>query len=242
MKSLVTKLSLADLEGQVSEILKEQDIKTNLEAVNCILKVLVQNPDLAPEFKSLPREPKIVVSWWLGKYFHSYSHRISQRTSNYPGTMPDAMVSKIIKARLERLSNAELKRISDAHRLSMSSENILGLLLEEFLATHLIKYNWHCAWGESIKSVDFVSAEGLLLQVKNRSNSENSSSSKVRTGTSILKWHRVNATTGRYNWQALNEIIGQECSLSEDAFEAFVKETLRANPKALAIEPDNSWA
>lgn len=241
MKGLVESESIGDLQAQIAETLEQQNIKTNAEAITCILRILVQNPDLAPEYKSLPREPKIILSWWLGKYYHSYSHRISQRTSNYPGTMPDKMVSKIIKARLERLSDTELKRISDAHRLSMSSENILGLLLEEFLATHLIKYGWFCAWGESIKSVDFVSTEGLLLQVKNRSNSENSSSSKVRSGTKIMKWHRVNATTGRYNWEALNAMIGNKCDLSEDAFEAFVKETLRANPDALAVEPGNEW-
>ncbi len=241
MKRLVESEIIGNLEKQIAAILEQQNITTNIEAVTCILRILAQNPELAPEYKSLPRDSNIILSWWLGKYYHSYSHRISQRTSNYPGTMPDKMVSKIIKARLESLSDAELKRISDAHRLSMSSENILGLLLEEFLATHLLKYGWFCAWGESIKSVDFVSTDGLLLQVKNRSNSENSSSSKVRSGTKIIKWHRINATTGRYNWEALNAIIGNKCDLSEDAFEAFVKETLRANPDALAVEPDNLW-
>lgn len=242
MKRLVESESLHALEAQIVEILRQQNITSNVQAITCILGILVQNPELAPEYKSLPRDAKIILSWWLGKFHHSYSNRISQRTSNYPGTMPDKMVSKIINARLNRLSDAELKRISDAHRLSMSSENILGLLLEEFLATHLIKYGWFCAWGESIKSVDFVSAKGLVLQVKNRSNSENSSSSKVRSGTKIMKWHRVNATTGRYNWEALNAMIGGECTLSEDSFEAFVKETLRANPDALAVEPGNEWA
>ncbi|AFM11188.1 SinI family restriction endonuclease [Turneriella parva] len=241
MRRIISSGNLAALVQQSREIFEMQRIDADMQAVTCLLGVLIQNPDLAPEYKSLPPDPQRILLWWLGKYHSSYSNRISQRSSRYPGTMPDTMVSKIIKARLGRLSDEDLKKISDAHRISMSSENILGLLLEEFLATHLKKYGWHCAWGESIKSVDFVSATGLLLQVKNRSNSENSSSSRVRTGTSILKWHRVNATTGRYNWEALNKIIGGNCALSEEVFEAFVKETLRANPAALAVEPDNLW-
>jgi len=64
------------------------------------------------------------------------------------------------------------------------------------LADNLIAYGWHCAWGETIRSVDFCSEDGQLLQIKNRSNSENSSSSRVREGTNIIKWFRVNALTG----------------------------------------------
>lgn len=76
MKRLFESESIGDLERQIAEILKQQNIKTNIDAITCILRILAQNPELAPEYKSLPHDAKIILSWWLGKYYHSYSHRI----------------------------------------------------------------------------------------------------------------------------------------------------------------------
>jgi hypothetical protein len=41
-------------------------------------------------------------------------------------------------------------------------------------------------------------------------------------------------------WDALNEQFNVNV-FSEDKFRKFVKETLRKNPKALAVEADNPW-
>ena len=122
----------------------------------------------------------------------------------------------------------------------MSAENILGLLLEEYLAVELAPHKWHCCWGETLRNIDFVNEDGRLLQVKNRSNSENSSSSRVRDGTQIEKWFRVNATSGKYLWEELN-IHHKPLQLSEEKFVAFVVKTLKANPKAMPVEPENPW-
>jgi hypothetical protein len=122
----------------------------------------------------------------------------------------------------------------------MAAENILGLLLEEYLAEKLLPYGWYCCWGETLKSVDFCTQNGDLLQVKNRSNSENSSSNKIREGTSIIKWHRINASNGTCYWDVLNERVG--CTeLSEQDFSSFVKRTITENPAAVYIEEDNVW-
>jgi len=56
-----------------------------------------------------------------------------------------------------------------------------------------------------------------------------------------LKWFRVNAISGAYNWPELNQIIGSGCNLSESIFEGFVKNTFASNPDALAVEPENKW-
>ena len=98
------------------------------------------------------------------------------------------------------------------------------------------------AWGETIRAVDFCDKNGRLLQIKNRSNSENSSSSKIRDGKPIEKWFRVDAMTGRYEWEKLAIITGRTIAgLDEASFQAFIINTLKRNPKALAIEPDNPW-
>ena len=177
---------------------------------------------------------------WLLKYKNGYDNRASQRVSNPPGTVADPIIEKIIGAKLSHLTDEELVKITYAHRLGMSAENILGLLLEEYLATRLSQYGWHCAWGETVKSVDFVNEQGALLQIKNRSNSENSSSSSVRAGTEIQKWFRIKADRVEYMWVKLNQICGTS-ELSEIDFVEFAVTCISQNPSSLAIEAANPW-
>lgn len=241
MRRILQSTPLADLTAIAAKVHATKGFTFDPKIIGFLISALSSNVNLAPDIKKAVSAPEEILLVWLQKIESGYSKRISKRKSNYPGTMPDAMVSKIIKARLTRLRPMDLQRINDAHRLSMSAENILGLFLEEFLFVSLKKYGWHCAWGECIRSVDFINETGALLQIKNRSNSENSSSSKVREGTSIEKWFRVDAISGAYNWTKLNQIIGSGCNLSEELFEGFVKNTLLANPDALAVETQNAW-
>jgi hypothetical protein len=206
--------------------------------VRAILTAAADNHGLAPNISALTQ--RALLQKWLQKYTDAFNHRISRRASNPPGTVSDPIVETIIGSRLEHLTPDDLSRISFGHRLSMSAENILGLLLEEYLSVALAPFGWHCCWGETLRSVDFVNEDGRLLQVKNRSNSENSSSSRVRIGTEIQKWFRVNATTGRYQWCDLNAMHHTDI-FSEDHFTVFVLRTLGANPNALAVEPTNPW-
>ncbi len=180
------------------------------------------------------------IKKWLGQYKAGHDNRASQRVSNPPGTVSDPIIEKIISARLVHLTDDDLLKISHAHRLRMSAENILGLLLEEYLATRLIKYGWHCAWGETIKSVDFVNEKGHLLQIKNRSNSENSSGKTVRDGTEIEKWYRIKADRVEYMWVKLNKICDTK-HLSEEDFVKFAMNCINKNPASLAVESNNPW-
>jgi len=181
------------------------------------------------------------ISDWLNEYDKGYSSRPSVLLAKPTGTVPDDIISNILSARLSDLTANDLKEVCDAHRLSMSAENLLGGLLEEYLADRLLTNKWYCAWGKTITSVDFCSSKYELLQIKNRSNSENSSSSKVRVGTKILKWHRVNAATGETNWKQLSDLTG--CTeISESDFKSFVIKTVSSNPESLYIEPGNTWS
>lgn len=209
-----------------------------LEAHRTILKACYRNPGLSPTLKA--KTPQILADVWLKKYNDSYENRISRRISKLPGTVADPIVSIIINARLTGLTAEHLEQIKYAHRLSMSAENIQGLLLEEFLAEQLAGYGWYHCWGGSVRHVDFCNVDGSLLQVKNRSNSENSSSSRVRINQPIDKWHRVDARTGSYRWSYFNDKYDTDC-FSEENFVAFVQRVLLGNPHALAVESDNSW-
>lgn len=209
-----------------------------LEAHDTILSACYRNPGLSPSTKANTLD--MVARTWLEKYNNSYNSRISMRISKSPGTVADPMVSTIINARLTGLSIEHLEQIKYAHRLSMSAENIQGLLLEEFLAEQLADYGWYCCWGESIRHVDFCNIDGSLLQVKNRSNSENSSSSRVRINQPIEKWFRVDASSGAYRWSYFNDRYATN-RFSEENFVAFVQRTLDRNPDSLAVEKDNPW-
>ncbi|WP_353258344.1 SinI family restriction endonuclease [Prochlorothrix hollandica] len=203
-----------------------------------ILNACHKNPELSPGLRSPIKDNLVVL--WLNKYKKGLQNRISSRISKKPQTVSDPVIKTIISTRLEYLSAQDLDKIIGAHRLSMSAENILGLLLEEFLATKLYQYGWHCCWGEVLRHVDFCHQDGSLLQVKNRSNSENSSSSRVRINQPIEKWHRVDARTGLCQWSLFNERFNVD-DFSEISFVSFIQDILSKNPQALAIEDDNIW-
>lgn len=223
---------------------KESATRLNMDwsgGLSVVFNAIVSDFDRAPGNIGNKRDDeKDVIYKWVKKYLDGKEARASKRFSKPPRTVADPIIEKIIGARLSGLSQDELHRINYAHRLGMSAENILGLILEEYLADNLAPHGWHCAWGETVKSVDFVNEDGRLLQIKNRSNSENSSSSAIREGTKIKKWFRIKANKLEYMWNELNNICGIT-SLSEESFVAFVQNTLKENPKCLAVEPGNPW-
>lgn len=211
------------------------------EGIKAVFKAICLNPTIAPTNVKDSKDGSVTaIEKWVLKYSKGYEGRASQRVSNAPGTTADPIIDSIIGGRLTHLDDEDLENIKFAHRLGMSAENILGLILEEYLAENLADSGWHCAWGETARSIDFIKNNGEMLQVKNRSNSENSSSMRVRAGTEIQKWHRVDAKTGAYQWASLNEMCGID-SLSEANFVDFVKKLLSENPGAMAVEDGNTW-
>lgn len=222
------------------EIAKNEDIYWE-DSVKFVFSVIANDLERVPgNIGGKNDNERDVIKKWILKYQGGFNSRASKRTSNPPGTIADPIIEKIIGSRLNGLNTDDLNKITFAHRLGMSAENILGLILEEYLSEKLKDKGWHCAWGETVKSVDFVNEDGSLLQIKNRSNSENSSSGAVRDGTKIQKWYRVKADRVEYMWLQLNDICGTD-NLSEDGFVAFAKSTIRSNPDCLAVESDNPW-
>ncbi|MBE9196360.1 MULTISPECIES: SinI family restriction endonuclease [Synechocystis] len=226
---------------KVFEDVFSQQNQSFLEAHRTILTACYRNPGLSPSSKKVKgHDQESLVKVWLKKYNDGFNNRISQRVSNPPGTVADPIIDTIINTQLTRLTTEHLEQIKYAHRLSMSAENILGLLLEEFLAEQLSNYGWHCCWGETIRHVDFCNVDGSLLQVKNRSNTENAPSSSVRINQPIEKWHRVDSKTGSHRWSYFNDKYNTD-RFSEENFVTFVQKVLIGNPGALAIEVNNPW-
>lgn len=138
-----------------------------------------------------------------------------------------------------------------AHNLFMSAENIQGNLLEEYISVSARPYGWIWCAGNTLRAIDFCSSDGaVLLQVKNKSNTENSSSSNIRQGTTILKWYRLGTKTVRgqkiptYKWAALNAIINEHrtlshlppCNMTEDHYIQFISNLANQNHSLITAE------
>ena len=188
-----------------------------------------------PELFSTPRKGvedlRTYFTKWVKSFDSGFENRASKRAGKPVSTIADPMVDKIIGT-ATKLSEEKVKQIVSAHRLGMAAENILGLLLEEYIAKNVAAKGWFCCWGNAVRSIDFISNRGELLQIKNRSNSENSSSVRVRDNTKILHWFRIDATNGKTQWSELEKMTGAT-KLSEEGFGDFVVETMKTNPVLL---------
>jgi hypothetical protein len=163
----------------------------------------------------------------LAKTYHKAR---SPNRPEKPQTVPDPLVSFILEHYFE-VPEQNLEQASNEHQLAMAAENMVGDLLERYLAKILEPTGWIWCAGSIVKSVDFIkpplpeSNIWTVLQIKNRDNSENSSSSAIRKGTMIEKWFRTYSKTGKTNWHSFPD-EAQRTKLSEEKFQAFVKKYL----------------
>ncbi|WP_286192764.1 SinI family restriction endonuclease [Escherichia ruysiae] len=163
---------------------------------------------------------------YLARSFHE--SRLPRKPTP-PTTVPDEVVSIVLNISFN-IQPENLERIKEEHRLSMAAENIVGDLLERYLAEKLEPSGWIWCSGTSVKAVDFIhydekNNEWNLLQVKNRDNTENSSSSKIRDNTTIKKWFRTYSQRDATNWDNFPDEVSSK-NLNEEDFRAFVKNYL----------------
>lgn len=232
---------LADLESLI-DLENDQDS----EGLVTILTACCKDPNRLFPTKISATSLQEYLGKWVNTYRKAYSNRPSQRVSKKPGTVPDEIINLIIETRLNTVVDGskvadidkdKVTAIILGHRLAMSAENIAGEILEEYLAERLEAHGWYCAWGSTMRDIDFCSRTGDLLQVKNRDNTENNASGSIRDGTAIEKWARGNAKTGELNWEDLKTTTGCE-QLSEADFGNFVRNLIRNNPRALFVEEE----
>ncbi|KJV47918.1 restriction endonuclease Eco47I [Pantoea sp. BL1] len=211
--------------------IKMDNINPHLsEKFSLLIKFLSQ----FPENCSTPRSSVIKKNFgkeehidYLAKNFNS--SRVPKKPTP-PTTVPDEVVSLVLKVSFD-IHEKDLNRIKEEHRLSMGAENIVGELLERYLAEKLEPSGWIWCSGTIVKAVDFIhynqdTREWKLLQVKNRDNTENSSSSKVRDNTPILKWFRTFSQRDATNWEEFPDEVSNK-SLTEESFRKFVEKYLR---------------
>ena len=158
---------------------------------------------------------------------------VTERYTNKPAStlnIPDPLIG-IISEEYFGIDSVDIEKLLTNHKIAMAAENVTGSLLEEYIATVMEPLGWIWCSGKMVKASDFIrfpakkNDKPHLLQVKNRSNSENSSSSNIRKGTTIDKWYRLEAVSGATRWDNFPDSQGKK-SLSEAKFHEFVKDRI----------------
>lgn len=147
-----------------------------------------------------------------------------------PTTVPDEAVSIVMQS-VYGYSEVDTTRIKTEHQHAMSAENIVGSLLERYIASVMEAHGWVWCAGDFVKAVDFIkyqAADGgwQPVQVKNRDNTENSSSSAIRNGTEIEKWFRSFSKKDATNWEEFPEPEFRN-KLNEKGFREFLMSYLK---------------
>lgn len=197
--------------------------------------ILIKFLSQYPENCSNPRSKRIKEKFGQEEHISYLAENFSSsrvpRKPSPPTTVPDEVVSVVLNVSFD-IDENDLARIKEEHRLSMGAENIVGDLLERYLAEKLEPSGWIWCSGTIVKAVDFIhynprTGEWKLLQVKNRDNTENSSSSKIRDNTPIIKWFRTFSQRDATNWEAFPDEVSNK-NLNEADFQDFVKKYLNA--------------
>jgi hypothetical protein len=154
-----------------------------------------------------------------------------------PQTVPDEMVSLVLE-KAYGYTPEQTQIIKLDHQRAMCAEGAVGKMLERYLDSKLRKGGWHWCCGSFVKAIDFVrlgdDGEWDALQIKNRDNSENSSSSAIRAGTTIEIWFRTFSKTGESNWDDLPPLMNGY-GLSDEDFAEYVESYITQEMAALKV-------
>lgn len=237
---------------KISEIFNEK-IANNpySKELRIIFNVGLQSEDLAlfPNIRSASSCSDYIEKW-IKCYVDATQNPPSKRKASPKGSCNDPALENIVYYATGE-EKKQIKRMLVYHNLFMSAENIQGNLLEEYINNNIQKYGWVWCNGTVLQAIDFCSIDGsVLLQIKNKNNTENSSSSKVRKGTTIEKWYRLGSrkSNGKilpaYKWDILNDIINSHvitdikpnCKMTEDNYQNFLKQIIKANSDIISEE------
>ncbi|MGK2877070.1 MAG: SinI family restriction endonuclease [Solirubrobacterales bacterium] len=204
-----------------------RDLDPSLEeSFVSLIDCMVANPEFAGRLRGADRDAHFGDEHYIRRQAQSFVNGRKPGRPTRPSTFPDEVVSLIL-AQYFDVAESDLSLAAVTHQWSMAAENFVGELLERYLASNGEPIGWVWCAGSLMRSIDFVCPpatpgdDWVLLQVKNRDNSENSSSSAVRDGTTIIKWFRsYSRREGETNW----ENCPIDCELSEAGFRAFVVE------------------
>lgn len=222
---------------------------TDCETLDSIFEIALMHPDRFPSF-SFSEKPtiQIYLERWIKSYCDAMHNLPSKRIANPKSSCSDPAIKTIVQF-TQHISDSEAVLAEANHNLFMSAENIQGNLLEQYIAIKSAPYGILWCNGNILRAIDFCNSDGsFFLQIKNKSNTENSSSSNIREGTSIKKWYRLGTRTqgGRkipdFKWDILNQLINKYKtstqslpfpSLNENDYQLFLSKVALSNEKII---------
>lgn len=188
------------------------------------------------------------IERWVKSYVDADRTPPSTRIATPKSSCSDPAIKTIVQVSTA-VNDTDAIQQERHHILFMSAENIQGNLLEEYIALNVRQHGWLWCKGNVIRAVDFCTQNAsVFLQIKNKSNTENSSSSAIRAGTQIQKWYRLGTKTVHgvltpaYKWSTLNDIINDQsiigggCMMTEDAYLNFLRNATQNNPRIITDE------
>lgn len=199
-----------------------------------IVHFVHDNPDLAVAFRG-KTPPAFGSELYLDKLAEKYARGFDSKPLPRPQTVPDPALAVVMEHGY-LVDRGEIGTQIDGHRWAMVAENVVGDLLERYIYSELGEDDWIWCAGEVVKHCDFIRGgvgrgnRWESLQIKNRDNSENSSSSRVRIGTEIQKWHRTVSRTGETRWDEF-PVGSADVQLSEHGFQEYIIEYIGNLPK-----------
>ncbi len=216
--------------------------------LDIIFNTAMKNPGLFPGINGI-NTVKEYIERWVKSYHDAELNPPSKRIATPKTACTDPAIRTIVQ-NTQGLNTKLAIEGELTHNLFMSAENIQGNLLEEYISNNIRKYGFIWCKGNTLRAIDFCNSTGtVLLQIKNKSNTENSSSSNIRSGTTIKKWFRLGTKTiqgkkvPNYKWNVLNELVNKfkaqgvslaPCNLSEESYLEFIKSVSKANKKIIS--------
>lgn len=219
---------IANAEAVAHEAMRAVDANLAARYAN-LIKFLAAEPGAASKMRG-KNKPEPGTEDYIREQASLFAKSRQPRAPEPPSTVPDELVSFILHHYFD-VSEADLERVRNEHQLSMGAENMVGDLLERYLATVMEPNGWIWCSGSMVKAVDFIKppartgGDWQMLQIKNRDNSENSSSSAIRNGTEIQKWFRTFSKKVETNWAAF-PCVTTRSIVSEIEFKKFVQNYL----------------
>lgn len=252
------------LEKEFAVVLNEEQVSK----IERIIKICIDYDLKVPNVKENKdingeKDLNIKLSLILKKWLKSFTGSLITPPSLREGSLlseKDSVEDPAIRSILEALYDSNEYEVSEEiiqtyiqnHEILMAIENTQGRLLEEYIAQTICKKPYNFIWldGEVVTATDFSyedinNGEIISLQIKNKFNSENSSSNKIRKDTDIQKWNRIGKRTknkvayATFHWDELNEFVEELTQVnpefSEEKYQNFLKQIIEKNPKIISL-------
>ena len=186
------------------------------------------------------------IERWVKSCKNAIKNIPSCRNAKPKSSCVDPSIGMIVKT-ICGLSDNDIEEGIKYHNLFMSAENIHGELLEEYIAFKIKPFGFIWCRGNAMAAIDFCNSNGTFsFQVKNRENTENSSSNKIRKESTIFieRWYRLgtksekNKKVAVYKWDTLNKLINDHktigygmspCHMTEADYQNFLHKTASEN-------------